>query len=45
MIMAHMAQALTTFDLRWACDVLRPAYDPTATGILLPARPYASGTA
>lgn len=35
--------ALTTFDVRWACDVLRPVY-ATATGIL-PARPYASGTA
>jgi len=38
-------RALTTFDVRWACDVLRPVYDATATGILLPARPYASGTA
>jgi transaldolase len=37
-------RALTTFDVRWACDVLRPVYDVTATGILLPARPYASGT-
>ena len=23
-------QALTTFDVRWACDVLRPVYDATA---------------
>jgi transaldolase len=23
-------RALTTFDVRWACDVLRPAYDSTA---------------
>jgi len=38
-------RALTTFDVRWACDVLRPVHDATATGILLPARPYASGTA
>lgn len=38
-------RALTTFDVRWACDVLRPMYDATATGILLPARPYAWGTA
>ena len=38
-------RALTTFDVRWACDVLRPVYHATATGILLPARPYASGTA
>ena len=38
-------RALTTFDVRRACDVLRPVYDATATGILLPARPYASGTA
>ena len=37
--------ALTTFDVRWACDVLRPMHDATATGILRPARPYASGTA
>ena len=22
-------RALTTFDVRWACDVLRPAYDTT----------------
>jgi len=38
-------RALTTFDVRWACDVRRLVYDATATGILLPARPYASGTA
>ena len=38
-------RALTKFDVRWACDVLRPVYHATATGILLPARPYASGTA
>ena len=38
-------RALTTFDVRWACDVLRPVYHATATGILLPARPYAPGTA
>ena len=38
-------RALTTFDVRWACDVLRPVYGATATGTLLPARPYASGTA
>jgi transaldolase len=38
-------RVVTTFDVRWACDVLRPVYDATATGVLLPARPYASGTA
>jgi transaldolase len=38
-------RALTTFDVRWACDVLRPVYDATVTGILLPARPYEWGTA
>ena len=53
MIMAQMAhartmippsmRALTTFDVRWACDVLRPVYGATATGILLPARPYPRG--
>src|SRR5215470_15263108 len=23
------ARAITTYDIRWACDVLRPAYDAT----------------
>jgi transaldolase len=26
---AEALRALTTFDVRWACDVLRPAYDAT----------------
>ena len=38
-------RTLTTFDVRWACGVLRPVCDAAATGILLPARLYASGTA
>src|SRR3981081_3756423 len=24
------ARAITTYDIRWACDVLRPVYDQTA---------------
>ena len=32
-------RALTTFDVRWDCDVLRPVHDATTTGILVPARP------
>jgi len=27
---AEALRALTTFDVRWACDVLRPAYDASA---------------
>ena len=34
---SEATRALTTFDVRWACDVLRPVYDATATGILVPA--------
>ena len=26
-------RALTTFDVRWACDVLRPVYDTTGGGV------------
>jgi len=26
---AEAARAITTYDIRWACDVLRPAYDRT----------------
>jgi transaldolase len=26
-------RALTTFDVRWACDVLRPVYDATGGGV------------
>ena len=29
-IVAEALRAMTAFDVRWACDVLRPAYDATS---------------